>query len=44
MRVLSISSKVEKWLKGLMSTMQETVRNTLMQVPMIKDGNTLFRQ
>ena len=31
-QVLLISSKVEKWLKALMSTMRETVRNTLMQV------------
>ena len=38
---LQYSPKVEKWLKGLMSTMRETVRNALMQVILRDIGNSL---
>ena len=41
-QVLLISSKVEKWLKALMSTMRETVRNTLMQVTTSTERRILF--
>ena len=42
LQVLLISSKVEKWLKALMSTMRETVRNTLMQVTTSTKRRILF--